>query len=207
VSVRTDDRDAILAAWRARDAATAPLRADGRAIDESSAIRNVIVDLARHEGRDEELYDACAVLGRLVAECGGSATLCALTLEHAAEALGAIGRPWLAPARAALVEGYTRALQERARLESLAAWDFPSCAVRVDDTAVAIAASFPSEDDEAVSAWAAKTANAIARAGYRRALVSGSDRCRSALSEALGLAGIESTVAPSLVPARTRSSG
>jgi hypothetical protein len=109
---------------------TAPLPGDSRAIEESSSVRKVIVELARHEGRDEELYDACAVLGRLLAECGGSPTLCALTLDHAAQALGALESPWLVAARAALVEGYTRALQERARLAGLAAWDFPACVDR-----------------------------------------------------------------------------
>jgi sirohydrochlorin ferrochelatase len=193
---------------------TAPLPGDSRAIEESSSVRKVIVELARHEGRDEELYDACAVLGRLLAECGGSPTLCALTLDHAAQALGALESPWLVAARAALVEGYTRALRERARLAGLAAWDFPACAVRVDNATVAIAAGLPSDDEESIATWAARTANAVARAGYRRALASGPERCRGALSEALGVAGISCVVlpdlavqAPSSVPGRTRSSG
>jgi hypothetical protein len=190
VSAPTLDREAALAAWRDRDATTAPLPGDARAIEESSSVREFILELARHEGRDEELYDACAVLGRLLAECGGSATLCALTLDHAAQSLGAPASPWLCPARAALVEGFTRALQERAKLAGLAAWDFPSCAVRVNDATIAIAASLPSDDDESIAAWAARTANAVARAGYRRAIASGPERCRRALAEALGIAGI-----------------
>jgi hypothetical protein len=162
-----------------------------RAIEESSSVRRVILDLARHEGRDEELYDACAVLGRLLAECGGSATLCALTLDHAAQALGAPENPWLLPARAALVEGFVRALQERAKLAGVAAWDFPLCAVRVDADTIAIAASLPSDDDESIAGWAARTASAVTRAGYRRAIASGPERCRRALAEALGVAGID----------------
>lgn len=191
MSARTFDRDAVVSSWAERDRASALQPADHEVVESSCSIRGLIADLARSEGRDEELFDACAVLGRLIAEAGGSATLASLTIDHACEAIGARGPTWLAPARAAVAEGFARALIDRAQRACLASWEFPSSTVRVDDTTLAIAAYYPSDDDEVLAAWAARLANGAARNGIRRALVAGPNRSRSAVAEALGAIGIE----------------
>ncbi|HEY6461598.1 MAG TPA: hypothetical protein VIY73_15630, partial [Polyangiaceae bacterium] len=61
---------------------------------------------------------------------------------------------------------------------------------------LAIAAGHPSDDDEVVSAWAARVAKAAAMAGIRRAVVSGGERASAALVDALTLVGIEVNAAP-----------
>jgi len=182
---------ALLAAWCERDHARALLPVDHRIIDSTHAARALVVEqlLAATHGRD--LYNACAVLGRLIAERGGSPTLAAATIDAAHAALGGGDAPWLAPARAALAEGFAAARLEDARREAGAAWDFPRCAVDVGDGAIAIAAGFPADDGEALAAWASRVAHGASLAGARRAIVSGGDAARAALADALHLAGIE----------------
>jgi hypothetical protein len=190
------DRDAILAAWSAKDRARAVLPADREIVEASAAVRALVVDLALAGGPEDELYDACAVLGRLVAQRGGSPTLASVTLDHAADALDARTAPWLVPGRAAVAEGFAATLVEGARREAMAAWEFPACAVPLGQAALAIAAGHPSDDDEVLAAWAARVGKAAALAGVRRAVVSGSERACAALVDALTLVGIEVNTAP-----------
>ncbi len=190
------DRDAILAAWCEKDRARAVLPADREIVDASAAVRALIVDLVLAGGPEDELYDACAVLGRLVAQRGGSPTLASVTLDHAADVLDAHAARWLVPGRAAVAEGFAAALVEDARRESMLAWEFPSCAVPLGQAALAIAAGHPSDDDEVVAAWAARVGKAAALAGIRRAVVSGGERATAAVVDALTLVGIEVNTAP-----------
>jgi hypothetical protein len=185
------DRDAVVAAWSARDRARGVLRADREFVDTSASVRALIVDLVIAGGPEDELYDACAVLGRLIAQRAGSPTLASATLDHACEALDSRGAPWLVPARAALAEGFAAALIEDARREGMQTWEFPACAVPLGEAAVAIAAGHPSDDDEVLSAWAARVANGAARKGVRRAVVAGGERAKAAVVDALALVGIE----------------
>jgi hypothetical protein len=188
------DRDAVVATWCAKDRARGVLAADREIIDGSIAVRTLIVDLAIAGSHEDELYDACAVLGRLVAQRGGSPTLASAMLDHACEALGTRDVPWLVPARAALAEGFAAALIEGVRCEDMRSWEFPACAVPLGEAAVAIAAGHPSDDDEVLAAWAAGVAKGAAARGMRRAVVTGTERARAAVVDALGLVGIEARV-------------
>jgi len=192
------DRDAVVAAWSERDRARAVLPADREIVEASGAVRALIVELVLAGGPEDELYDACAVLGRLVAQRAGSPTLASATLDHAAEALGArgAGATWLEAGRAAVAEGFAATLIEDARRESMRAWEFPACVVPLGQAALAIAASHPSDDDEVVAAWAARVAKSAALAGIRRSVVSGSERACAALVDALTLVGVEVHRAP-----------
>jgi hypothetical protein len=185
------NRDAVVTAWCDKDRARAVLPADREIIEASGALRALIVDQALAADPGDELYDACAMLGRMVAQRGGSPTLASVTLDHAREALGAHPAPWLAAARAAVAEGFAARLVEDARRDAMQTWEFPSCTVPFGEAAIAIAAGHPSDDDEVLAAWAARVAKAAALKGIRRAVVSGNERARAALLDALGLVGIE----------------
>jgi hypothetical protein len=185
------DHDAALRVWSEGDHGASLSPADHRTVDATSAIRATIVDFARRADHDEELYDACAVLGRLLAEGGGSASLAATSMDHACQALGDLAPAWAPAARAAVAEGYTRALLERVREAGDASWNFPACAVRLDASTIAIAAGHPSDDDETLADWAGRAARDAARDGVRRAFIAGPERSRSALAEALAIVGID----------------
>jgi hypothetical protein len=185
------NREALVSAWSARDHARAVLRADHVIIDESIGARALVADLVQTENPGDELYDACAVIGRLIAQRGGSPTLASATIDGLCEVTGTRDAPWAAPARAAVAEGFAGALIEGARRESMQAWEYPSCAVPLGQAAVAIAAGHPSDDDEVVGAWAARVAKGAALQGVRRAVVSGSERAKAAVVEACQLVGIE----------------
>jgi hypothetical protein len=179
------------------------LPADREVIDGLRSIRALVVDLAISNGAGDELYDACAVLGRLIAELGGSPTLASSTIEHVCIALAAGDAPWAAPARAALAEGFAAALVESVRREAMHEWDFPSCAVPLGGATLAIAAGHPSDDDEVLAAWAARVAKAAALKGVRCALVAGNERARAAVVEALTFVGIETKTGESQAGSRT----
>ena len=147
-------------------------------------------------GRD--LYNACAVLGRLIAARGGSPTLAAATIDAAHAALGGGDAAWLAPARGALAEGFAAARLESTRLEAAAAWDFPRCAIDLGEGAIAVLAGYPEDDGEALAAWASRVAHGASLAGARRAHVSGGAVALAALRDALQLAGIAVTPAAAL---------
>lgn len=190
------ERAAVLASWSERDQRTALLPADRELVDASANARSLIVDLVLAGGPGDELYDACAVLGRLMAQRGGSPTLASATLDHAAQALGSPDAPWLPTCRAALVEGFTATLVDDARREAMHTWDFPGCAVPLGQAALAIAAGHPSDDDEIVDAWAARVAKSAALSGIRRAIVSGGDRACAAVVDAMTLVGIDVHAVP-----------
>jgi hypothetical protein len=188
------DRDALVEAWSDRDRGRAVLPADRAVIEASATIRALIVDLALTclaGGPEDELYDACAVLGRFIGQRAGSPTLASATLDHAAEVLGARSAAWVVPARAAVVEGFAAVVVEVTWIEALRTWEFPGCAVALGQAALAIAAGHPSDDEEVLAGWAARIASAAALAGVRRAVVSGNALATAAVVDALGLVGIE----------------
>ena len=154
-------------------------------------MRALIVELLRTNGPCDELYDACAVLGRLFAQQGASPTLASATIHHLADAIGTPSAPWGIPAGAALAEGFASSVIESARSDAMRAWEFPNCAVPLGPASLAIAAGHPSEDDEVLSAWAARIAKKAALRGVRRVVVGGGERACAALVDALTLVGIE----------------
>jgi hypothetical protein len=63
--------------------------------------------------------------------------------------------------------------------------------VQLGDGTVAIAAGHPSDDDEAVDAWAARVAKSAALDGVRRVVAAGPERPLRALTEALAVMGVD----------------
>jgi hypothetical protein len=185
------DVDTAARLWSEADRRSGPSPADRGVVDSTASIRMLIVEIALRQGPDEELYDACAVLGRLIADGGGSTSLAATCVDHACAALGDLTPPWAPGARAAMAEGFVRALVEGARKAGQASWDFPACAVRLDATTLAVAAGHPSDDEETLATWAGRAARAAACEGVRRAFVSGRDRPRAALVDAFAIVGID----------------
>jgi len=93
----------LVAAWSERDRAHSALRSDHEVIDSTAAARALVLELVLSYGASRDLFNACAVLGRLTAERGGSPTLATIALEGAHEAVGPTDdAAWLEPARAAL---------------------------------------------------------------------------------------------------------
>ncbi|MGH7272057.1 MAG: hypothetical protein ACREJ3_16630 [Polyangiaceae bacterium] len=187
-------RDEVLRAWCERDRACSLVPEDHRFIEDSSALRALIVELAAGRGPAgedlpvDDLYDACGVIGRMIAQSGGSPTLASALIDHASETIDARGAAWIAPARAAVAEGFAAALVEGVERRALEAWEYPRCAVSLDAGAIAVTASYPCEDPEAIAEWAARVAKAIALGGARRAFVSGD--ARGALVDALAFVGV-----------------
>jgi hypothetical protein len=186
-----DERERIVAAWTEADTRRALHAADRRATAHSAAIRALIVELALTESIGDKLFDACAALGRLIAEHLGSPTLASATLDQGAQLIGASRAEWVVPARAAVFEGYAAFATEQARREGLAAWEYPRCVVRLSAEQVAISAACPTDDQEELRDWAGRTASLALLHGVRGAIVSGPDRARTTLLDALDLAGID----------------
>jgi hypothetical protein len=183
--------EAVVAAWCALERAAAFLPGDRAAIEATDAPRGLVVDLVRARAPHADLFHASAVLGRLLADHGGSPTLAASAIDDLRELLPELDAGTARAARAALAEGFAAARSEATRAEAAARWDFPACAVPLEDAGIAIAAGFPEDDEDALAAWAARVANAVARAGYRRAVLAGGERACAALFDALELAGVK----------------
>ncbi|MEO6574775.1 MAG: hypothetical protein ABIP89_13100, partial [Polyangiaceae bacterium] len=199
--------------WCELDHARALLPVDHEIIDSTRALRTLVVDLfhdsasARADtGPARDLFNACAMLGRMIAERGGSPTGAMASMHHADRALGldtieaSAERElrearWFS-ARAALAEGFAAARTEMARKDAAASWEFPRCAVAIGESTMAFAAGYPDDDGEALAAWAGRVANAAVRGGARRAIVTGREDAKRALVDALSTIGVE--VVPTL---------
>ncbi len=191
-----------VSAWAQIAAAHAVLPADRALVASTSPLRSLVVDLALASGGCDELFDAWALLGRSVAQGGGSPSFASALVDGAAAALQLLGAEWLPAARAAVAEGFALALTEAAHREALRGWEFPACAVRLGEGAVAIAAGHPSDDDEELAAWAGRVAGCVTLAGIRRAVVAGRPRACEAVLEALSFVGVEANEAPQPVSQR-----
>jgi hypothetical protein len=181
-----------LGEWTALDHERALHPPDHEIIPSTSGLRLLILERIASGPPHHDLFSACAILGRLIAERGGSPTLACTTMDSAREA-AAPGDPspaWLIPARAALAEGYASAQRDLAKREAAAAWEYPRCTVELGGGTVAILAGFPADDGEAIASWASRVAQRVAMSGARRAIVAGSDAGRLALVEALETAGV-----------------
>jgi hypothetical protein len=189
--------DDLVETWCARDHAAAFLAADHAVIDATRGPRSLIVERIRARGPHTDLFHACAVLGRLIADRGGSPTLAASAIDGAAALLPELDAETARAARAALTEGFVAARAEAASAVAVERWEYPGCVVPLESATVAIAAGYPDDDVDALSGWAARVASAVARAGYRRAVLGGGERACAALSDALELAGVKvRTTAP-----------
>jgi hypothetical protein len=183
-----------LAAWRESDAKSALHNHDREAIRGTDAPRALVLELLTRPGPARDLYSACARLGRLLADAGASPSLAVATLDGAARALSSLGAAWdeerLLAARASLAEGYFAVVIEGERAAARRAWEYPACAARVSRDTVALVASYPADDGEALADWAARVALAASRDGYRAAILAGSDAAKGELTQALVLLGI-----------------
>lgn len=187
--------ESLVDAWCALDHALAFSRADHEAIEATRGPRAFVVERMQVPGRD--LFHACAMLGRQLAELGATPSLAARTMDGALAAVTALDPNAAGAARAALLEGFVAARTEEAMSSADGRWEYPGCAVPLEEAQVAIAAGFPEEDEDALAAWAARVASAVARSGYRRAVLAGGERACAALVDALELAGVKvRTTAP-----------
>jgi hypothetical protein len=181
----------ILAAWREHDVARAIHPTDRDAIRATEAARALVLELFDRPARD--LYNACALLGRLLADVGASPSLAVSTIDGLARALSdtrtAFDDARISPARASVAEGYVSAVRDGERENANATWAYPACAVALDEETAAIAAGYP-DDGDGLSEWAAKVASKLSKAGTRTAIVAGNERARQELGEALELVGI-----------------
>jgi hypothetical protein len=182
-----------LAAWRVHDVARGIHPVDRQAVRATEAARALVLELFDRPARD--LYNACAQLGRLLADAGASPSLAVSTIDGAAHALASVG---VAPdgarvpsARASVAEGYFAAIRQAERDEARRAWDPPACLVPLDDTTVAIAAGHPADDGEGLAEWAAKVAAKVSKSGARAAVVAGPEAAKREIAEALRLVGVE----------------
>lgn len=195
--------------WCAADRVHAFVKSDREVIESTASVRMLIAEhllappprgpqTPRAETQDRDLLNAFGVLGRLVAERGGSPTLAAAIVDGALEVLGPAAPvpAWALPARAALAEAFALSRHEASQAEGASRWEYPRCAVGLPDGTVAIAAGFPDDDLDALGAWASRLAQEAALAGVRRVVISGSARAEYALESALDVVGI------SLVPGR-----
>lgn len=191
----------ILAAWREHDVTRAIHATDRDAIRATEAARALVVELFDRPARD--LYNACALLGRLLADAGASPSLVASTIDGLAQALvetkTAFEDARIGPARASVAEGYVSAIRDVAHDHTNATWAYPACVVTLDDETAAIAAGYPADGD-GLSDWAAKIASKLSKAGTRTAVVSGNETAKRELGEALSLVGI---VVADRLPARS----
>src|ERR1700722_1733284 len=135
--------DEIVASWCTRDQALAFLPGDKSAIDATRGARAILVEIMRERGGNADLFPACAVLGRLIAESGGSPSLASSVIDTARQELPDLDTDTARAARAALSEGFVAARAEIARAEAMARWEHPGCAVPLENASVAIAAGYP----------------------------------------------------------------
>ena len=181
----------ILAAWREHDIARAIHPADRDAIRATEAARALVVELFDRPARD--LYNACALLGRLLADAGASPSLAVSTIDGLARAFvdtkTAFDDTRIAPARASVAEGYVSAVRDGEREQANRAWAHPACVVMLDETTAAVAAGYP-DDGDGLAEWAAKIASKLSKAGTKTVIVAGNESAKRELSSALELVGI-----------------
>ena len=184
-----------LAAWAKLDAARALHPADHLALRSTEPARSLVAELLL-AGAERDLWNACARLGGMMADEGASPSLASGTIDNAAAALGVTDSTRIAPARASLLEGYVASVRELERGSAAAAWDYPNCVVKIEDGVVAIACGRPTDDHDALTAWAERVASKLSKAKIKRAILEGGDTARSELASALELVGIALGPAP-----------
>ncbi len=199
------DAAVALAAWRLHCMAGAIHELDRTAVQATEAPRSLVFELLARRSPERDLYNACASLGRLLAEAGASPSLATATLDGAEHALAAVDVTYevthLGPARACLAEGYVAAISESEKLIARLAWEYPKCAVRVNEKTVAIVRGLPASEDEDLADWAARVSVGASREGFTTAIFEGPDATRTHLEDAFSLLGI--ALAPT---AKTRTS-
>lgn len=189
------DLQRALAGWREHDAKRALHAVDREVIRSTDAARALVLELLARPLPSRDLYNACARLGRLLAEAGASPSLAVSTVDSAIRALAELGfevdGDRVPSACGSVAEGYFAVVVEAERALARRSWEYPACAVKVSKTTVAIACGNPSDEADALGDWAARVALAASRDGYREALLSGDEAPRTEITQALGLMGIK----------------
>lgn len=194
-SLAPADLERALSAWVDHDLAQAIDARDREAIEATDAPRSLVLGLLATTSASRDSYTACARLGRVLAENGGSPSLSAVTVDGAAYALRKLGASFdsttIRAARASVAEGYVAAVLEAERAAGQRQWEYPGCAVRIANDTVAISAGYPADDGEALANWAARVALCVSRDGYKQACVAGSSAAHAELCGALALVGVK----------------
>jgi hypothetical protein len=180
--------DDLLAAWASTDVTRAVSHADRELGGALASARECVID--NLSGVDRDRYSACALLGRLIASRGGSASFASSEIDALASALPSADPMFLRAARASLMEGFAAELLERAQAEEKAAWEPPWCVVLLGDGRAAVAAGFPSDDGDVLAAWADRVTAWLIRAKVKKVAVSGRAPAKAVLREALALVGL-----------------
>ncbi len=186
----------IMDAWTERLAVAAISETDRRAIAASESARSLTLERI---GDDHDMLHAWAALARVLADAGASPSLIAGVVDALASVMSegdGSRRDWVPLARAALVEAFASAIREAADQRVADAWRFPRCVVRLDDTTAAVTAHFPDDDPDAIAKWADEVAAGLAKMGIRRVTAEGGGRARTALADALAIAGIDLRARP-----------
>lgn len=188
------DAERALASWLEHDRAHALHNDDRAAIRATAAPRSLVLEHLARPGPARDLYNACARLGRLLADAGASPSLAVATMDGASQALADLGSAFdparLPPARASVAEGYFAVITESERVAARRAWEYPACSVKVATDVVAIVAGHPGDDGEALADWAARVALAVTRDGHRSAILAGEGAAKAELAQALELVGV-----------------
>ena len=210
----SQDAERARVVWQTHDGAHALHNHDREAIRATAAPRALVLEHLARPGPARDLYNACARLGRLLADAGASPSLAVATVDGAARALSELGVAWdparLPPARASVAEGYFAVIVEGERAAARRAWEYPACSVKVAKDVVAIVAGYPADDGEALADWAARVALAVSREGHRSAILSGEGAAKAELAQALELVGVtlaEAAESPGWLASRTESPG
>lgn len=185
----------VLAAWGEADAARAIHAVDRSVIRSTQAARSLVLELFGASAPARDLFNACARLGSLMAEAGASPSLAAGAIDSAARALTDARAPCdasrIGPARASLVEGYVATVRDAERASGRLSWEYPACAVPLEDGVVAVACGYPPVDSEAVADWAARLAGRLVKDKVREVVLSGPTDVKAEVENAVTLVGVK----------------
>jgi hypothetical protein len=138
-----------------------------------------------------DLYNAAAALGRVMAEVSASKVLVAETLDGLCDVADLGHPPWLAGAKAALLEGFMAVAEARAGARERARWQLP--VVDLGGGRVAIYAAYEDEDDAETREWADRLVAKLAKGGTRSMVLGGRPKALKALRDAAEVAGVATT--------------
>jgi len=182
---------ATLEDWTERLARAAISERDRRAIAASESAREMVLERLESAVEDHDALHGWTVVGRVLADENASPSLVAEVVDALVASSPRAREGWAPAARAAIVEAFVAAQRELEAERVKDAWRFPRCAVRLDESTAAVAASFPDEDSDALARWADEVASGLAKMGIRRVHAEGTARSRAALADALSVAGID----------------
>ncbi len=190
----------MLTDWSAREEALGLLPDDRRALSHAEALRALVVDILVASGGatsslPADVYHACIRLGVELAARGASPTLAATMFDAGAGTLAEHGlvvdeHAWRG-LRAALVEGFVRAVREEAERATFASFEPPRCIVMLERGVAAVAATHVATEPDVLAAWAGRVAGGLLVRGVRRVHVGGDGPAAVALRDAVVDAGIE----------------